>query len=47
MAGDGDGHQADGPGTGDQHVFADQREAQRGVDGIAEGVEDGAEFRGN
>ena len=29
-----------GPGAGDQHVLADQRERQRGVHGVAERVED-------
>ena len=47
VPGDGDRHQADGAGAGDQHVLADQREAQGGVHGVAEGVEDGAELRGD
>ena len=41
VAGDGGGHDADGAGAGDQHVLAQHRERQRGVDGVAEGVEDG------
>src|SRR5581483_3331565 len=40
MPGDGDGHDADGAGPGDEHVFAEHGEVQGGVDGVAEGVED-------
>ena len=36
-----DGHEADGPGPGDQHVLAQDLEAQGRVDGVAEGIEDG------
>ena len=33
-------HDADGAGAGDQHVLAEDAELQRGVHGVAEGVED-------
>ncbi len=41
------GHDADGPGAGDQHVLADEVERQRTMRGIAEGVEAGGDFGGN
>ena len=34
------GHDADRPGAGDEDVLAEHRERQRGVDGVAERVED-------
>ena len=37
-------HDADRPGAGDQHVLADEIERQRGVDGVAERIEDRAEL---
>ena len=46
MAGDGHRHDADGPGAGDEHVLADQIEGQRGVDGVAERIEDGGDVVG-
>ena len=44
MAGDRRGHDADRPRAGDQHVLADEVEGQRGVDGVAERVEDRADL---
>ena len=44
MAADGGRHDADRPGPGDQHVLADQIEGERGVHGIAERIEDGADL---
>ena len=41
---DGSGHDADGTGSGDEDVFAEDREGERGVNGVAEGVEDGGDF---
>ena len=41
VAHDRGGHEADGPGAGDEHVLAQHLEAERGVHGVAEGVEDG------
>ena len=41
MADDRGGHQADRPCSGDEHVFPQNRKRQRGVDGVAEGIEDG------
>ena len=43
MAGDGGGHDADGAGSGDEDVFAEDGEGERGVDGVAEGIEDGGD----
>ena len=40
VAGDGRGHQPDRPGADDQHVLAEDREGERGVDRVAERVED-------
>ena len=40
----GAGHDADRPGAGDQHVLADEIVGQRGVDGVAERIEDRADF---
>ena len=40
VAGDGDRHDADGPGAGDEHVLADQVEGEGGVRGVAERIED-------
>ena len=44
MAGDGGCHDADGAGVGDQHVLPHQIEGQRGVNRIAERVEDCADL---
>jgi len=38
-------HDADGAGAGDQHVFAQHGKGKRGMDGIAEGVEDGGDIQ--
>ena len=38
------GHDADRAGAGDQHILAHEVERQRGVHGVAERIEDGAEF---
>jgi len=40
-------HDPDGAGAGDQHVLAQHGEGKRGVDGVAEGVEDGGDVEGN
>ena len=40
-------HDADGAGAGDQHVLAQHGEGKRGVDGVAEGVEDGRDVERN
>ena len=45
VAGDGGGHDADGAGAGDEDVFAEDGEGERGVDCIAEGIEDGGDRR--
>ena len=37
---DGGRHDPDRPGAGDEHVLAHQVEGERGVRGIAEGIED-------
>ena len=37
------GHDADGAGAGDQHVLAQHGEGERGVHGVAEGIEDGGD----
>ena len=37
----GHGHEADRPGPRDQHILTQHIEAQRGVDRVAEGIEDG------
>ena len=42
---DGGGHDADGSGAGDEDVFTQDVEGERGVYGVAEGVEDGGDFR--
>ena len=34
------GHDADRPGSGDEHVFAEHRKRQRSVNGIAKRIED-------
>ncbi len=39
----GGGHDADGARAGDQHVFAEHGERERGVDGVAERIEDGGD----
>ncbi len=44
VARDGGGHDADGAGACDQHVLAHQVERQRGMRGVAEGVEDGSDL---
>ena len=38
------GHDADRPGPGDQHVLADEIEGERGMDRVAERIEDRAKF---
>jgi hypothetical protein len=38
------GHDADRPGAGDQHVLADEVEGERGMDRVAERIEDRAEL---
>ena len=43
VAHDGGRHDADGAGAGDQHVLAEHRETERGVHGVAEGIEDGGD----
>ena len=40
VADDGGRHDPDRPGAGDQHVLAEHGERERGVDGVAEGIED-------
>ena len=45
VAHDGRGHEADRAGAGDEHVFAEHVEGERGVDGVAEGIEDGGHVR--
>jgi hypothetical protein len=45
--GDQRAHDADRPGAGHQHVLADQVEGQRGVDGIAERIEDRGDLVGH
>ena len=45
VAHDGNGHDADGASAGDEHVFAEDRKRKRGVDGVAEGVEDRGDFK--
>jgi hypothetical protein len=47
MAADGGGHDADGAGAGDEHVFAHQVEGERGVHGVAERVENGGQLVGD
>ena len=47
VAGDGGGHDADGAGTGDEDVLTEDREGERSVDGVAEGVEDGGDLGGD
>ena len=47
VADDGDGHEADGACAGDEHVFAEDGEGEGGVDGVAEGVEDGGDVFGD
>ena len=44
MARDRPGHDADRPGPGDQHILADEIEGERGMDRIAERIEDRAEL---
>jgi hypothetical protein len=38
------GHDSDGSGSSDEDVLAEDREGERGVDGITEGIEDGSDF---
>jgi hypothetical protein len=40
VASDCGGHDADGAGSGNQDIFAEHGKRERGVDGVAEGVED-------
>ncbi len=42
---DGGGHEADRTRAGDQHVFAEDVEAERGVHGVAEGIEDAGHIK--
>jgi hypothetical protein len=44
VADDGDGHDADGAGAGDEHVLTKYRKRERCVHGVAEGIEDGRHF---
>ena len=44
VARDRPGHDADRPGAGDQHVLSHQVESERGMDRIAERIEDRAEL---
>ena len=44
MARDSAGHDADRPSPGDQHVLADKIKGKRGMDGVAERIEDRAEL---
>ena len=44
MATNGGGHDADGAGAGDQHVLADEIIGEGRVNGVAEGIENGADF---
>ena len=44
VVGYGGGHDADGTGSGDEDVFAEDREGEGGVDGVAEGIEDGGDL---
>ena len=46
MADHGGGHDADRPGAGDQHVFAQHGEVQRRVHRVAEGIENRLRCRG-
>ena len=41
------GHDADRPGAGDQHIFADQIERQRRMRGVAERIKDRGEIVGD
>jgi hypothetical protein len=41
VLGDGGTHDADGTGTGDEHVFTEDRKGKRSVNGVAERIEDG------
>src|SRR6266851_3982838 len=38
------GHDADGAGPGDEDIFTKDGEGQRGVDGVAEGIEDSCDL---
>src|SRR5262249_4372404 len=40
-----DGHDANGAGAGDQHIFAEYREREGGMDSVAEGTEDGSDLK--
>jgi hypothetical protein len=40
----GGSHDADGTGSSDEDIFAEDRECQRGMDGVAERVEDGGDL---
>ena len=44
MARDRARHDPDRPGAGNENVLADQIEGERGMHGVAERIEDGAEF---
>src|SRR5580693_2963054 len=45
MAHHGGGHDSDGPGAGDEDVFAKDGKGKRGVYRVAEGIEDGGNFQ--
>jgi hypothetical protein len=47
IAADAGGDDADGAGAGDQHVLADDVERQRAVGGVAVGIEEGGDLRGD
>jgi hypothetical protein len=47
VAGDGGGHDADGAGSGDEDIFAEDGKGQGGVDGVAEGIEDSGDLAGD
>jgi hypothetical protein len=47
VAGYGCGHDADGARAGDEDIFSENGKGERGVDGIAEGVEDGGDLMGD
>ena len=47
VASDGGSHDADGAGSGDEDVFAEDGECERGMDGVAEGIEDRGDLVGD
>ncbi len=44
MAAHGSGHDADGARTRDEHILAHEIEGKRGVNGVAQGIENGADL---